>query len=81
MKIKDLFLSCHDVYEKKRAWLKPQIENQLIDFGPKHPSIEHRRVLDDPMIRWPGVPIIMVLSRCTRKIKKLAVSRQILVKS
>jgi hypothetical protein len=32
------------------------------------------------MIRWPDDPIIMVLSRCIRKIKRLAVRRQNLAK-
>ena len=51
--------------------------NQLIAFAPNHASTEHRLLLNDPMIRWPDDPIIRPLSRCIRKIKRLAVRRQI----
>ena len=54
--------------------------NQLIDFAPNHPSTEHGLVLYDPMIRWLDDPMIMVLSRCIRKVKRLAVRRQNLAK-
>jgi len=37
MKIKGLFYSSHYMHEKKGACLKPQAENQHIDFAPNHP--------------------------------------------